>query len=102
MSEKGFYFPASWATIIRKLSKNERLTFYEGILDFCIDGKEPNFENEKLSFAFEFIKSETALLESKSRQISKARAEAGAKGGAPKGNQNAKKEYLSNGEEMPF
>lgn len=59
----------------------------------------PDFIDPIMSMAFKFIKNKLDKDLNKWEQIKQARSEAGKKGGAPKGNSNAKKKSIDNYEE---
>ena len=60
-------------------------------MKYELSGTLPTFSDRALKIAFNQIKIRNDLNRAKYEAISKARSEAGRKGGAPKGNQNARK-----------
>lgn len=71
----------------RNFQADKRATFYEMVFDYAMDGIEPSPDSEFIAH-FELIRTRLDA------DIAKynAKSENGKKGGAPKGNQNAKKQ----------
>lgn len=91
MSErKSFTFRKEWRDAMTGLSKRERQTVYEAIIDYGITGECADLSPSE-EIAFSFVKAAIDNDAERSREVSLRRAEAGRKGGAPKGNDNAKK-----------
>lgn len=83
----GFFFYSNWFYDAQDLKPAQRLIWYESIIKYALTGKEPELP-PRLEFAFKMIIPNI----DKKEKISKIRSESGKKGGAPKGNQNAKKQ----------
>lgn len=91
MSErKSFTFRKEWRDAITGLSKRERQAVYEAIIDYGITGEYADLTPSE-TIAFSFVKAALDNDAERSREVSLRRAEAGRKGGAPKGNENAKR-----------
>ena len=96
---KTFTFRKEWREAIATLSKRERQAVYEAIIDYGITGNYSELTpNETL--AFSFVKAAIDVDIERSKEVSMRRAEAGRKGGAPKGNDNAKRK--SGTRDMPL
>lgn len=83
MKRKQITFFASYYESLRELPDAERVALYDGIMMLAFEGKEPRFESPTLRAAWTFIR---PML-----QHSINKSNAGMVGGAPKGNQNARK-----------
>lgn len=82
---ESFIFYRSWADAIDTLSDKEQLQIYRAIIGYALDGEEPNID--KMSRTSRAM---WALIKPQIYSNIK-RYEDGCKGGAPKGNANAKK-----------
>lgn len=82
----GFFFYSNWYSEAQDLKPAQRLAWYESIIRYALTGEEPDRLSPQLAFAFKMI---VPNINNKER-ISRIRSESGKKGGAPKGNQNAK------------
>ena len=85
---KSFTFRKEWRDAIRGLSKRERQAIYEAIVDYGITGECAELTPSE-ALAFSFVKAAIDCDAERSREVSARRAEAGRKGGAPRGNRNA-------------
>lgn len=84
-----FIFYRGWADVANDLPNNIRLSFYDGIIKYALDGEMPDFEG-LLKPVFHLIK---ASLDTNEKKYL-----AGLKGGRPKKNKNdAKTNGLTNG-----
>lgn len=83
----GFVFYHSYYEAYKDMSYENKINFMESLLDYAFYGKEPVFENRMESIAFKLIR---ANMDVNNRRYD-ANVENGKKGGAPKGNSNAKK-----------
>ena len=82
---ESFIFYRSWADAISTLSDKEQLQIYRAIIDYALDGEEPNID--KMSRTSRAM---WALIKPQIYNNIK-RYEDGCRGGAPKGNANAQK-----------
>jgi len=82
-----------WVESIREFSVEERGAVYDAIVDYALDGKLPT--NPELKMAVHFL---IPAIDRNNSNWSKAREIKrinGLKGGAPVGNQNAKKQPIN-------
>lgn len=84
MCRDGFYFHRSFKNVADKLSDNMRLKFYDALIEYGLDGIEP--EDEMLSLLIEMAK---PLMEYEEPKTRGGRREGA---GAPTGNNNAQKQ----------
>jgi hypothetical protein len=82
MEKNSFVFYLSFDEALRELPEKSRLRLYDAITDYALRGKETEFTGIEKA-VFSLIKPQL--------QANNQRYENGKKGGAPKGNQNAKK-----------
>lgn len=80
-------FYISYGESGKLLPDDQRLKFYDSIIDYSFWGKEPKIENDAASALFLCVKPN---IDKSIETILKGRIN-GRKGGAPKGNQNARK-----------
>lgn len=85
-NKTGFFFYSNWFYDAKNLKPMQRLAWYEAIIQYALSGDEPDHLPPNLEFAFKMIVPNI----NRAEKISKIRSESGKKGGAPKGNQNAK------------
>ena len=85
-----FVFYRSFHEAINQLEANERLVMYEAITAYALDGVEPQLSGT-CKIMWTFVKPLLDANWKKYRNGCKGR-EHGIKGGAPEGNQNAKRE----------
>ena len=83
MKRDHFTFFRSFQEAIDQCDEKDQLPLYRGIVNFALDGKEPVFNNPLLKLAWTLIRPN---LEKGSRNWKN-----GCNGGAPTGNQNARK-----------
>lgn len=89
MKRESFVFYRSFRDAFRALDKDVRLRMYEAVIDYGLDLIEPHFEGiEKVLWTL--IRPQL--------EANNKRFENGCKGGAPIGNQNARKQPKDNQE----
>ena len=83
-NRKSFLFYRSFVEAGRQIPEDKRLAYYEAIFTYALDGIKPDPDEDPLiKIAFSFIE---PLVEASLKKY-----ENGKKGGAPVGNQNARK-----------
>lgn len=89
-----FVIYRSYVESARKLPENKQLDFYNWLIDFALDGVEPDFsaESPEMRFALDLVFGQIKESVSASIKRYEACVENGKKGGAPRGNKNAKKQ----------
>ena len=85
-----FLFYDDWWKIIKDYPENTRHQLSEAVIEYGLDGKLPTLEGEA-KVAFDFIKLAIDRDKENYKQRSAINRKNGLKGGAPKGNKNAKK-----------
>ena len=89
VERKSFLFYESFRDVAHKLPENERLDFYEMLIEFGLTGEEPkNIKDPLIDMAFTVI---GPVIKANIRNYVN-----GCKGGAPRGNKNAKKQPKNN------
>lgn len=88
-------FMPSYKDFIRPLDDENRLLMYDALADYAVDGIEPNLP-PLLNALFLSLK---PIIDNSIKRYD-ASVKNGKKGGAPKGNQNAKKHPLPEQEEI--
>ena len=88
---KGFTFFRSYYEVLQELDKAEQAELTMAMLEFAFDGVEPDLTSSSCRIAFKAIRPNL--------EKSIKRSQSGALGGAPKGNQNARKSAAVTGEE---
>lgn len=83
----GFVFYHSYYDAVKALPREEKLAFIEALMDYAFYDKTPVFDNATKSIAFGLIR---ANMDVNNRRYD-ANVANGKKGGAPKGNANAKR-----------
>ena len=91
MAKNSFVIYHNYRETLEDLTDEQVGKLFRAIFDYEIDKKEPNFNGE-LKIAFRFIKKDLDLNNDKYESICERNRKNGQKGGAPKGNQNAKKQ----------
>jgi hypothetical protein len=91
MAKNSFVIYHNYRDTLEDLTDEQVGILFRAIFDYEIDKKEPNFNGE-LKIAFRFIKKDLDLNSDKYESICERNRKNGQKGGAPKGNQNAKKQ----------
>ena len=87
---KTFLFNTDWANIARQFPPEVQLAIYDGLIDYIATGEEPEL-SETARMGFMFIRRELDDINAKyEARVAQNKAN-GSKGGAPKGNRNAKK-----------
>lgn len=84
-------FYASWKEALQGQPDSVRLEVYEAAIDFAMSGEEPALSGSA-ALAFSFIRQDIIRDREKYNSICEKRRNAGRLGGAPKGNQNARKD----------
>lgn len=77
----------------RKLSAEKQLAFYNWLIDFALDGAEPDFSEEspELQFALDLLFGQIKASLTASKKRYEASVSNGKKGGRPRGQNNLKK-----------
>ena len=92
-----FLFRKSWWDIIKNLPTEQRSEVIDIITQYMFEGIEPQFEElTAVSMAVQFIIRDIARDKEYYTDTTEKRKEAGKLGGAPKGNQNARKTTKNN------
>ena len=91
MAKNSFVIYHNYRETLEDLTDEQVGKLFRAIFDYEIDKKEPNFNGE-LKIAFRFIKKDLDINNDKYESICERNRKNGQKGGAPKGNQNAKKQ----------
>ena len=91
MAKNSFVIYHNYRETLEDLTDEQVGKLFRAIFDYEIDKKEPNFNGE-LKIAFRFIKKDLDLNNDKYESICERNRKNGQKGGAPKGNQNARKQ----------
>ena len=91
MAKNSFVIYHNYRDTLEDLTDEQVGKLFRAIFDYEIDKKEPNFNGE-LKIAFRFIKKDLDLNNDKHESICERNRKNGQKGGAPKGNQNARKQ----------
>ena len=91
MAKNSFVIYHNYRDTLEDLTDEQVGKLFRAIFDYEIDKKEPNFNGE-LKIAFRFIKKDLDLNNDKYESICERNRKNGQKGGAPKGNQNARKQ----------
>ena len=91
MTKNSFVIYHNYRETLEDLTDEQVGKLFRAIFDYEIDKKEPNFNGE-LKIAFRFIKKDLDLNNDKYESICERNRKNGQKGGAPKGNQNARKQ----------
>ena len=91
MTKNSFVIYHKYRDTLEDLTDEQVGKLFRAIFDYEIDKKEPNFNGE-LKIAFRFIKKDLDLNNDKYESICERNRKNGQKGGAPKGNQNARKQ----------
>lgn len=96
---KTFLFNTEWAKILQQFPPEIRLAIYDGLVEYISTGEEPVLP-ELARMGFAFIRRELDGVNAKYEARLAASRENGAKGGAPKGNKNAKKKVTETAEQV--
>ena len=91
MQKDSFVFHKEWRDAISGLSSEIRLEVYEAIIEYGLSGTLTSSLRPMTMLAFNFAKAILDRDAEKESNIKRKRSEAGKKGGARKGNQNASK-----------
>ncbi|WP_454060117.1 DUF6291 domain-containing protein [Elizabethkingia ursingii] len=83
MSRESFIFYGSWVEAVRDLPNEVRLEIYDGIMEYAISGKCPDFK-PMAKIAFNFIKNDIDRANQKYEERIRVNRENGSKGGRPK------------------
>ena len=79
-----------WQTVLKNYPPEIRLAVYDAMFEYAVTGEIPEMDKES-KMAFLFIKAELDENQTRYEEIVETNRENGKRGGAPKGNQNAKK-----------
>ena len=90
MADKTFIVYDEIKDTLDEMTDEEIGKLFRGMVDYHVTGEEPDLKGG-LKFAFIPIRQQMDRDDDKWNKTREARAEAGRKGGAPKGNQNAQK-----------
>jgi hypothetical protein len=98
-----FVIYRSYIETARKLPADKQLSFYNWLIDFALDGTEPDFSEEspEMRFALDLVFGQIKESVSASIKRYETCVENGKRGGAPRGNQNAKKNNPKQPEKQP-
>ena len=88
MEKNSFIFYRTYYDAIQKLPKAKRLGFFDALCKYALDDETPDFKDPTLDIMFGLMKGN---LDSCDKRYLTS-VENGKKGGAPKGNQNARKQ----------
>lgn len=91
MAKNSFVLYHNYRETLEDLTDEQVGTLFRAIFDYEIERKEPNFDGE-LKIAFKFIKKDLDVNLEKYENICKRNRQNGQNGGAPVGNQNARKQ----------
>lgn len=91
MADKTFIVYDEIKDTLDEMTDEEIGKLFRGMVDYHVTGEEPDLKGG-LKFAFIPIRQQMDRDDDKWNKTREARAEAGRKGGAPKGNQNAQKD----------
>lgn len=91
MAKNSFVVYHNYRDTLEDLTDEQVGKLFRAIFDYEIDGNEPSFSGV-LNVAFKFIKKDLDINLNKYENICKRNRENGQKGGAPVGNQNARKQ----------
>ena len=98
-----FVIYRSYIETARKLPADKQLAFYNWLIDFALDGSEPDFSEEspEMCFALDLVFGQIKESVTASIKRYETCVENGKRGGAPRGNQNAKKNNPKQPEKQP-
>lgn len=91
MAKNSFVIYHNYRETLEDLTDEQVGKLFRALFDYEIDKTEPNFTGE-LKIAFRFIKKDLDINLNKYENICERNRKNGQKGGAPKGNQNARKQ----------
>ena len=91
MQKDSFVFHKEWKDAIKELPDNVRLEVYEAVIEYGTSGTVRDNLSPMAELAFNFAKARLDRDEERYNEIRQKRSEAGKKGGARMGNDNAKK-----------
>jgi len=92
MQKDSFTFHHEWFEALKGAPAEVRLEVYEAIVDYGLDGIVPADLQPMAQLAFHFAKKTIDEDNERQERISQVRSQAGRKGGAPKGNKNARRD----------
>lgn len=96
MERESFVFYKSFFEAIKELKEKDRLKVYDAICEYALNGN----ESELKGIPKAIVEMAKPVIDSSNNKY-KACIENGKKGGAPKGNQNAKKTTQENNQKQP-
>ncbi len=88
---KSFVVFFDWYDNTDELDNAQFGELFRAIFKYVESGAQPKFDSGAMAMAFKFIKNDIDRNQSKYLEIKQKRSEAGRKGGAPIGNNNARK-----------
>lgn len=83
-----------WQSVLKNYPPEIRLAVYDAMFEYAATGEIPNMDTESM-MAFFFIKAEIDENQTRYEEMVETNRENGRRGGAPKGNQNAKKKGIT-------
>ena len=101
MKRDSFIFYRDWHEIIRDLPNDIKLEIYEGITNYVFFSQSSQF-SPMASLAFSFIQKTIDRDSEKYNRIKELRSNAGKRGGAPIGNNNAKTSKNKQNKQLPL
>lgn len=98
----GFILYSEHYEAVKSLSLEQKGLLLDCLYRYAIDGTEPTGDDPLVALAFAFLRASMDAARAKYDAKCARMRENGRKGGAPKGNANAKKEVLEEGAEAPL
>lgn len=98
--KRTFAFHLDWVEVMKSCPKDVRCEVYDAIMEYALTGDVPQMGPEA-QIAFAFVKKDMENDQARSAARCEKNRENGLKGGAPKGNCNAKKKAASDTEDKP-
>ena len=86
----------SYGEKFKRLTDEEFGMLVRAMIDYQLNGTIPAFDNFNVSLSFDVVKADLDAVNSKYEEVCRKRSEAGKKGGAPIGNNNASKDKGNN------
>lgn len=100
MERNSFVFYKDWKEAIKDLPDDVRLEIYDSIIEYATTGNIQGLKS-MAKIAFNFIKNDIDRDTKKYMSIVESNKQNGSKGGAPKGNSNARKKTTENNPNNP-
>ena len=92
MIKSSFVLQTRFKAVVAKLSDKQAGVLLKSILDYADSGTVANFDDGMVAVVFEMVRQDIDYNSAKYADVCARNAENGKLGGAPKGNQNAKKQ----------